>query len=388
MSRRVLWQKPRLHEQPAHHRKVSWLELFFDLVFVVVISELVHVLSNNPSLEIIGSYLFLFIPAWWIWLGATYYNERFETEGLENRLFTFLLMLPVAGLAIFAHDISSMGYGLCYTIARILIVALWARASLHEKKFRPVGKILITGFSLSIVIFCTSLWVDLPYRFSLWIIALCCDLITPLFTLKKQKALLGFSMTKIPERIGLFVLIVMGEVLVGVIRGVARHHHFSFKIVSEGILGVAISFALWWVYFDFVGQKQPKNTHRAIFLWDYLHLLFVMAIGAVGAALLHILTSKHHIPIDSVRYLMTGSLAISLVVISLIETFLEKNEAPEAGTKYIAAFVLVVLGVWGHELHSLYLLAGVLFALLIPIVHDLRAHRHSESAELPARLDA
>ncbi len=44
MPQRVLWQKPRLHENPDHHRKVSWLELFFDLVFVVVISKLVHVL--------------------------------------------------------------------------------------------------------------------------------------------------------------------------------------------------------------------------------------------------------------------------------------------------------------------------------------------------------
>ncbi len=381
MPQRVLWQKPRLHENPTHHRKVSWLELFFDLVFVVVISELVHVLATNPSVEVIGNYLLLFIPAWWIWLGATYYNERFETEGLENRVFTFLLMLPVAGLAIFAHEISSIGYGLCYMLARILIVLMWARASLHEQKFRPVGRILIAGFGISILLFFASLWVDVPYRFILWMVALCCDLFTPLFTVQRQRALLNFSMQKLPERIGLFVLIVMGETLVGVIRGVARHHHFSFKIVSEGILGVAISFALWWIYFDFIAQKQPKNTHRAIFLWDYLHLIFVMSVGAVGAALLHILTSKHHIPTDSVRYLTVISLAISLTVVGLIETFLEKCDRRGRGVKYIAALLLIGLGIWGHELHSLQLLAGAFTALLIPIVFGLRAHRYSESEE-------
>ncbi len=88
---------------PPSTGMLSWLELFFDLVFVAVISELVHLLSANPSMETLWNYLFLFIPAWWIWIGATYYNDRFETEGLDSRFFTFLLMIPVAGLAIFAH---------------------------------------------------------------------------------------------------------------------------------------------------------------------------------------------------------------------------------------------------------------------------------------------
>ena len=69
-------------------------------------------------------------------------------------------------------------------------------------------------------------------------------------TLKKQRTLPNFSLSKLPERLGLFVLIVIGETLVGVIRGVARHHHFSFRVVSEGIAGAAISFAIWWIYFD------------------------------------------------------------------------------------------------------------------------------------------
>ncbi|MBS0615445.1 MAG: low temperature requirement protein A [Verrucomicrobia bacterium] len=387
MPEKTLWQKPRLHENPHHHRKVSWLELFFDLVFVVVISELVHVLSTSPTLEVIGNYLFLFIPAWWIWLGATYYNERFETDGLENRVFTFLLMLPIAGLAIFTHEISSIGYGLCYMLARILLVLMWARAAVHEKRFRPVGQILIMGFGISIALFFVSLWLDPPYRFFLWILALCTDLVTPLFTLKRQRTLLNFSMAKLPERIGLFVLIVMGETLVGVIRGVARHHHFSLKIVSEGIVGVAISFALWWIYFDFVAERQPKNTHRAIFMWDYLHLIFVMAIGAVGASLLHILTSKHHIPTDSTRFLMVSALAVSLVVIGFIEKFLEKDTC-EMKIKYLSALLLIALGIWGHGIHSLYLLIAALGVLLLPILNSLRARRYSDNAEPQERSGA
>lgn len=381
MPQSVLWQKPRLHENPTHHRKVSWLELFFDLVFVVVISELVHVLSTNPSLEVIGTYFFLFIPAWWIWIGATYYNDRFETDGLENRVFTFLLMLPVAGLAIFAHEITSIGYGLCYAVARLLIVIMWARAAYYENRFRPVGKIFVIGYGFSIFLFCASLWVEAPERFILWAVALAFDLLTPLFSLKRQATLPQFSLTKLPERLGLFVLIVMGETLVGVIRGVARHHHFSVKIVAEGILGIAISFALWWIYFDFIAKRQPKSTHRTTFMWSYLHLFFVMGIGAVGAALLHILTSKHHVPSDSVRYLMTASLAISLMLIGLIETLLQKDEQLSLNgkicnrMKFLSAALLAGVGIWGHEMHSLSLLSCGFAALFVPIGYGLFIYR-------------
>ena len=65
-----------------------------------------------------------------------HYNDRFETDSLENRVFTFLLMLPVSGLAIFGHHMPgdySLGYGLCYMAARLMIVTLWSRAAVLMK---------------------------------------------------------------------------------------------------------------------------------------------------------------------------------------------------------------------------------------------------------------
>ena len=91
MAKRIWWQKSqiRIDEELHLHRKVSWRELFFDLVFVVIIAELSHKLASDVSLAGAGKYILLFLPAWWVWIGQTYYTERFETEGIENRLFTF-----------------------------------------------------------------------------------------------------------------------------------------------------------------------------------------------------------------------------------------------------------------------------------------------------------
>lgn len=376
ISNNQLWQKPKLHENSSQHRKVSWLELFFDLVFVVVISELVHILSLDA--QGIGHYLFLFIPAWWIWIGASYYNDRFEADGLDHRLFTFFLMLPVAGLAIFAHHVSqdnSMGYVLSYTIARCLIVLLWLRASIHEKRFRPVGSILIGGYSLSIGCFVLSLWIDPAYRSLLWGSALICDLITPLFTLHRQKLLPHFNFSKLPERLGLFMLIVIGETLVAIIRGIARHHHFNFRIVSEGIIAVAISFAIWWIYFDTIAERSPKRQHKIFFLWSYLHLILAMAVGAVGASILSILTARHHIPIDNARYVITGALAIALTSMAFIEMVVEPKEQlnlkTSVGFKLGASGLLLAIGAIGHDYHALHLLLLIFSVMIIPILMPL-----------------
>jgi low temperature requirement protein LtrA len=355
---------------------VTWLELFFDLVFVVVISELVHILSLDA--QGIGNYLFLFIPAWWIWIGASYYNDRFESEGLDHRLFTFFLMLPVAGLAVFAHHVSqdnSIGYVLSYTIARCLIVFLWLRASIHEKRFRPVGSILIGGYSFSIGCFILSLWIDPAYRSLLWVVALICDLITPLFTLNRQKLLPHFNFSKLPERLGLFMLIVIGETLVAVIRGIARHHHFNFRIVSEGIVAIAISFGIWWLYFDTIAERSPKRQHKMFFLWSYLHLILAMAVGAVGASLLSILTARHHIPADNARYVMTGALGVALSAMALIEIVLEPKEGinlkMSLGTKFGVTGLLLAIGAVGHAYHAFHLLLLIFLVMITPILMPL-----------------
>lgn len=158
MTRRIWWQVPKLRTDEDEHRerRVSWLELFFDLYFVVVIAEVAHYLAEHLSWGGLGNFIFLFLPVWWIWIGATYFLERFETEGIENRLFIFLQMIPIAGMAVFAHGglaDTSVGFGLSYAIARTIQISLWAWGGYHNPAFRPTAKRFVTGFSLSVALF-------------------------------------------------------------------------------------------------------------------------------------------------------------------------------------------------------------------------------------------
>ena len=86
---RRLWQPPGRYEDRATDRRVTFLELFFDLVFVVVISQLAHRLAAHPSWSGVGWFVFLFYAVWSSWLNGTLYHDLHTTNDLSVRVFTF-----------------------------------------------------------------------------------------------------------------------------------------------------------------------------------------------------------------------------------------------------------------------------------------------------------
>lgn len=331
MTKRQWWEKPRLRtdEEEDRERRVGWLELFFDLVFVVVVSELSHSLAEYISITGVIGFVLLFIPVWWIWIGGTFYNERFETHDVSNRIFVFLQMLPVAALAVFAHAAlgeTSSGFALAYAAGRAIIIILWLRGGWHDQRFRPVSNRYAIGFGLSFLLFVGSVFTSPPVRFGLWGLGLLIDVVTPMTTLHIQARLPRFSTSRLPERLGLFVIIVLGETLVGVVRGMAELHHLTLAAGLTGGLGIAVGFGLWWVYFDFVARRQFKRGRWWPLIWTYLHLPLLMGIVAVGAGVSNVVASEETGLPDEARWLISGAVAVALIIMGLLELTLHRHE--------------------------------------------------------------
>lgn len=374
MARRSWWQKPTLRtdEDEGRDRKVGWLELFFDLYFVVVIAELAHYLAGHVSWSGLGEFIFLFLPVWWIWIGATYYIERFETEGIENRLIVFAQMIPIAGLAVFAHDAmgeTSVGYALSYAVSRTFHTVLWWRGGIHDRQFRPVAKRFVLGFSISTGLFYLSVLMPLPVRFWLWGAGLAIDLITPAFTLEHQAMLPRLSTSKLPERYGLFMIIVLGESVVGVVSGLADQSVFSGFVAIAAILGIAMAFGLWWIYFDFIGRRPFKPGIWYAFFWSYLHLPLAIAVTAAGAGLLNVIADEDGKMDYAVGLLIAGAIGSALILIGLIETLLRRDhDEPthprlSSGLKFGGGAVAIIIGLVSRGFN----IAALEALLLIPI---------------------
>ncbi len=374
MPRRNWWQRPQLRtdEDEGLERKVGWLELFFDLYFVVVIAQLSHHLAENVSWSGVGEFIFLFLPVWWIWVGSTYYIERFETEGIEHRLMVFAQMIPIAGLAVFAkHGLgdTSIGYGLSFAIARSFQIYLWWRAGYHDAQFRPTAKRFVTGFSIGVGFFYLSCLVPPPLRFLFWGLGLTIDMLTPTTTLKLQEKLPTFSSSKLPERYGLFIIIVLGESVVGVVSGLADQEQLSPLMGLAGILGILLAFGIWWIYFDFVGRRGPKPGMKWRFSWGYGHLPLALAITATGAGILNIIAAPDLVVSKPVALLISFAIALALTMMGLLELCLDRS--PDEPThpqispslKFAGAGVAAGLGLWSHDIHVI-ALELLLFGLL------------------------
>lgn len=290
MSDRTWWQKPQLRrdEEFEQHRAVTWLELFFDLVFVVVIARLAHSFSEDLTFHGLLNFLVMFLPVWWVWNAATYYTERFESEGIENRFFTFLKMITVAGMAIYSHhglEESYIGFSISYLLARMINIFMWLRAAYHVHEFRPVAYRFAAGFIIVVLSIVLSYFIDFNYHIYLWSFAVFTDIITPYFTMKQQAKLPKLSTSKFPERFGLLTIIVLGEAVVGVINGLSELHHLDFQLILSGILGLFITFSMWWIYFDFIARRAAKATITTALIWVYLHIFLMTAITITAVAL-------------------------------------------------------------------------------------------------------
>jgi low temperature requirement protein LtrA len=145
------------------------------------------------------------------------------------------------------------------------------------------------------------------------------DLLTPVTTLEIQRRLPRLSRSHLPERYGLFTIIVLGESVVGVVNGASDAEQVSGAQAVTGVLGLATAFAMWWLYFDEVGERAPRRGPWWIISWSHLHLPFVAGLAIAGAGVLSIVAGAEASAPDAVRWVLAGALAVSFIALGLIE---------------------------------------------------------------------
>ena len=335
---RRIWQPPGRYADRARDRRVTFLEVFFDLVFVVVISQLGHHLAAHPSWAGVGWFVFLFYAIWSSWLNGTLYHDLHTTNDVSVRVFTFAQMLAVAVIAVFIGDVpgdGTNGFALAYGANTLILVILWFRTGLHDPSHRPGSVPYSTGYLVSTVLFAVSAAFDGPAVYWLWVIGLAAQVIgwvigmhrwTPPET-QQGEAIITTTPSLI-ERMGLFVIIVLGEVIVGAVNGMADLNPLDTHGIVVGLLGVVVAIGLWWIYFDLVSHRPP--VPRRTQLWLNLHFPLVVAIAAGGAGVLNTIEHEAGSLPDAVRWLLVGSLAAALLSIALISWTLQiRADQPE-----------------------------------------------------------
>jgi len=396
---RLWWQKPRPIEEIEDERSVSFLELFYDLSYVVIVAELIHALAKDVTLSGIAGFFFLFAITWWAWVNGSFYHEMHGNNDIRTRVFTFAQMFALAGMAVFiptALTDGHTGFALSYALFSGIMTYLWWRTGYHDHNHRPMSYPYTLGFAFITGTFLISTFIPLPGTYYMWVVVVAFSILMPLILSQTQRNVDDLHKensqkirASLVERFGLFTIIALGEVIVSVILGVSHYEVITLELVIEASLGIFIAIAMWWVYFDFVSHRLPVQQQSKRFAWLYLHLPVTMSIAFVGASLLNIL--EHYQPNDLLNsvdtWLMVLPVSVFLwcvvMLIQTIEIREDDREVEEKGMVSASISGACILLVGFIPLTAVWLLVIVSAFLMFPVFSAFylwvkRTHRRQQ----------
>ena len=286
MTRERWLVPPRLlTTQEDGDRHASWLELFFDIVFVVAITELSHQLVLDHSVDGFLRFAALFVPVFVAWQGYMAYATRFDTDDLVFRAAYFAGMLAVAAMATLigdvAHGAHGAGFAVAYVCLRSLVVALYWRAWRAVPEARPLVALYGGGYGLAAAAWLASLALDTPLRYWVWGIALVFELSLPPCSTRLHQRI-RTSARHLPERWALFTLIVLGESVVSIAAATAGTN-WRLASATAAVLGFAAVAAVWWLYFDRQANVVLQGSAASVIVYSYAHLPLLLGLAAMSA---------------------------------------------------------------------------------------------------------
>jgi low temperature requirement protein LtrA len=270
---------------------VTPLELFFDLVFVLALTQCTALMSQDPTWSGVAKGMLVLGVLWWSWVGYAWLTSVVDPEDDAVRLVMFAAMaaLLVAGLCVpEAFGDAALIFALAYAFVRIAHIALFFLASGDDSRFRAsvVGLSISTAIGVGLLV--AASFADGLLQGGLWVLALALDMGGPYFFGAAGWRLAPHHFS---ERHGLIVIIALGESIVAV--GVGADARVDAGIVVAAVLGTAVAAALWWLYFDIValvaarrlasaevGREQNEMARDS---YSFLH--FPMVAGIVLVAL-------------------------------------------------------------------------------------------------------
>ncbi len=311
-------------------RSASRLELFFDLAFVLVVAELASALREDVSAHGVAVFAGLFATVWWAWVSSTLYANRFDHDDVVFRLYKLASMAAVIGLAATASEATGERLGLfaaCQVLLRVVLVLQYARVHRHVEEARPLARTYLVALVVGGLLWAVSIAVPAPVCFVLWGLAVAVEVAAPLRATETSAAV-PLHMEHLPERFGLFVILVLGESIASVAHGLYEAH-WTAEAVAVGAVSFVLAAALWWSHFDLAGagakrllaEAGDERSVRAHDVFIFGQLPIALALAGIGAGIqLAVLESgQGDVPLVT-RVLLAGGVALYLASVSVRNT--------------------------------------------------------------------
>jgi len=321
---------------PNQHSRVSYAELFFDLVFVFAVTQLSHTLLNHFTPLGAVHVTLLFLAVWWVWVYTTWIANWLNPEMTPVRVLLFLLTL--GGLVLStsiptAFEGRGLWFALAYAAMQVGRTAFYLASTPPGRNLARDNAIRILAWlSASAVFWILGGFAEGPSRLWLWAAALAIEYVSP--AARFWTPGLGASTVEawavegghIAERCAGFIIIALGEsiVVTGATFGELTWTAENITAFVSAFLG---SIAMWWIYFHKGAEagselisKSSESGRLARLAYTYLHMPIVA--GIVLSAVADELVLKHPHGHSDIRTVVS---AIGGPVLFLVGTILFKH---------------------------------------------------------------
>jgi low temperature requirement protein LtrA len=339
---------PRLSAVRREGERVTPLELFFDLVFVLAITECTSLMSHHPTWSGLAQGLLVLGVLWWAWAAYAWLTSVIDPEAGPVRLVFFAAMASMLIAAICVPEAFgdlALAFALSIGFFRVAHIALFAIAGSDAPDLRRSVQALAVSTAIAVGLLAAASAFDGLAQASLWMLALALDVGGPYFF-----GVEGWQLVPghFAERHGLIVIIALGESIVEIGAGAAGHLDLGIGVCA--VLGVAVAAAMWWVYFDVValvsakrlGEAEPGRVQNALARdsYSYLHVFLVAGIVLTSFGLKTVIAhTDAHLHWVTATALLGG---IALYLLGLV-AFRYRHKRTWNHNKMIFAVVFVVL---------------------------------------------
>lgn len=322
--KRWFWRPPRPHGETIADRSVSSLELFYDLVYVAVIGQAAHTFAEHVSVRGLVEFAILFAMIWIAWINGSLYLELHGREDGRTRNIVFVQMGILVLLAVVtahAAEGRASAFALVYAAFLVVVTWLWYTVRRQDRQDRPefltVMKRYVAGMAASVALILASAFLPSEPRLMVWA-GFAIAWFVGLWLVGRSTVGLNRGVTptdSLVERFGLFTIIVLGEVVFGVVNGLSSVER-DLLTITTGMIALWIGFGFWWIYFDIVGRRLPRDDGPTLASWVLSHFPITLAIAAAGAATVSLIGHAHDASTPaSTAWLLAGAVALGLLAL-------------------------------------------------------------------------
>jgi low temperature requirement protein LtrA len=274
------------------NRHSTWLEAFFDLIFVVTIDDLTQVLSHTRDGHLdplqFWKFVLIFIPLWWVWSSHTMYSNRFDADDRKHRLATlFIMFLLVIIAGLIGHRFLERydAIVICYAGSKYIIAMMYFVSKYRHKESvgltSSVGWVIVAGTTISLA----SILFSAPQRYVVFYLGILFDLAAFLFFLRRRLEVIPVHTEHLIERVGLLTIIILGESVSSLSAGLANISWTAPRLLAAGT-GFAMIAAIWWVYFDSFPllTRQKLSTGHSVL---YSHFFVFVGLSILASLIRH-----------------------------------------------------------------------------------------------------